>query len=109
MIAVNDNVNNNNIVSVLNRSSLFCIKHERHECDTSNTNVTRVRHKRHEGKTSDTSDMSATRVLHEQHKCDMSATFDFDNNTSENIFPHPYVNYMGNERLQGEEQFHTEN
>ena len=35
--------------------------------------------------------------------------FDFDNETSENIFSHPYISYMGKERLQGEEQFHSKN
>ena len=43
----------------------------------------------------DTSDTGATRVRN----------FDFGNNTSESIFSHPYVSYMANERLQGEEQF----
>ena len=28
---------------------------------------------------------------------------DFDNDTSENIFSHPYISYIANERLQGEE------
>ena len=68
--------------------------------------------------------MSATRVLHEPHKCDTIATlkrvrhwnecdtatvknFDFDNETSKNIFSHPYIYYMVSERLQGEEQFHS--
>ena len=44
-------------------------------------------------------DMSATRVK----------KFDFHNNTSENIFSHPYISYMANERLQGEEQYHSKN
>ena len=35
--------------------------------------------------------------------------FDFDNDTSKNIFSHPYIYYMASERLQGEEQFHTKN
>ena len=55
--------------------------------------------------------------------------FDFDNNTSEYIFSHPYISYvhgdiilrvvlkdsiispcyMANERLQGEERFHSKN
>ena len=46
-----------------------------------------------------TSDTSATRV----------ENFDFDNDTSENIFSDPYISYMANERLQGEEQFHFKN
>ena len=28
---------------------------------------------------------------------------------SENIFSHPYISYVANERLQGEEQFHSKN
>ena len=32
--------------------------------------------------------------------------FVFDNETSENIFLHPYISYIANERLQGEEQFY---
>ena len=43
----------------------------------------------------------------------MSATrrknFDFDNDTSKNIFAHPYIYYLAKERLQGEEQFHSKN
>ena len=35
------------------------------------------------------------------------ANFDFVNDTSENIFSHPYISYMENKRLQGEEQFHS--
>ena len=35
--------------------------------------------------------------------------FDFDNGTSENIFSHPYIIYIANERLQGEKQFHSKN
>ena len=60
------------------------------------------------------SDTSATRVRHERHECSTKVTsatqvknFDFDNETSENIFSHPYISYMANERLQGEEQFHS--
>ena len=48
---------------------------------------------------SETSDMSATRVKN----------FDFDNDTSKNIFSHSYFYYMASERLQGEEQFHSRN
>ena len=51
-----------------------------------------------------------------QHECytkDTSAArvknFDFDSDTSKNIFLHPYIYYMASERLQGEEQFHTKN
>ena len=35
--------------------------------------------------------------------------FDFDNDTSKNIFSHPYIYYMASETLQGEEQFHSKN
>ena len=55
------------------------VLHERHERDTSDTRATR--------------DTNATRVPHEQHECNTSAIrvkeFDFDNDTSENRFPHP--------------------
>ena len=44
-------------------------------------------------------DASATRV----------EIFDFDNDMSENIFSHPYISYMANKRLQGEEQFYSKN
>ena len=73
-------------------------KHERNECDTSDTNATRVRHKGHE------CDRSATRVLHERHEWKI---FDFDNYTSKNIFSHCYIYYMASERFQGEEEFHS--
>ena len=33
--------------------------------------------------------------------------FDFDNETSENIFLHPYISYIANERLQAQKQFHS--
>ena len=58
--------------------------------------------------------MSATRTTRVQHEChtnDTSVTrvgnFDFDKDTSENMFSHAYISYMANERLQGEEQFHS--
>ena len=35
--------------------------------------------------------------------------FDFDNDTSKNIFSHPYICYMASERLQGGQQFHSRN
>ena len=50
----------------------------------------------------DTSDTSATRTTRVKN-------FDFDNDTSENIFSHPCISYMANERLQEEEQFHSKN
>ena len=57
--------------------------------------------------------MSATRVLHERHEYDMIVAlmkkFDFDKDTSENIFSHHYIGYMANERLQGDEKFHSKN
>ena len=59
----------------------------------------------------DTSDINATLVTRVKHECDTSATqvkhFDFDNDTSKNIFSRPYIYYMAGERLQEEEQFHT--
>ena len=33
--------------------------------------------------------------------------FDVDNDTSKNIFSHPYIYYMASKRLQGEEKFHS--
>ena len=57
----------------------------------------------------DTSDTNVTLVWHEFNINDTSATqvrnFDFDNDTSENIFSQPYTSYMTNERLQWEEQW----
>ena len=61
----------------------------------------------------DMNDTSATRVWHECFTSDTSAArvknFDFDNGTSENTSSQPYSNYMANERLQEEEQFHYKN
>ena len=83
------------------------MRHERHECNTSATLATRVRYK---------CGTSATRTRLVRHGCytnDASATwgknFDFDNDTSKNIFSLPYIYYMASERLQGEEQFHSRN
>ena len=53
----------------------------------------------HECDTSDTNDTSATQVK----------IFDFDNDTAKNIFSHPHIYYIASERLQEEEQFHTNN
>ena len=75
-------------------------RHKRHECDISNTSATRVLHKRHEGNTSAT---RTTRVRHEWK------IFDFDNDTVKNLFSHRYIYYMTSEKLQVEEQFHSEN
>ena len=47
----------------------------------------------------DTNDTSATRVKN----------FDFNNDTRENIFSHPYISFIANEISQGEEQFHSKN
>ena len=91
-------------------SSLFynmSVRHEQHECDTSDMNTTRVQHERHECSTSE------TLVQRECHTSDTTATrvknFVFDNGTSENMSSHPYIYYMANERLQEEEQFHSKN
>ena len=67
-----------------------------HECNTSNTSVTRVRHEQHECYTNNT---SALRVKN----------FDFNNDTGKNIFWYPYIFFMANEGLQGEEEFYTKN
>ena len=73
--------------------------------DTSDTNATRVQREW------DASDTSATQVRHERYTKGKSATrvrhewknFDFDNDTSKNIFLHSYIYYMASERLLGEE------
>ena len=46
--------------------------------------------------------MSATRTTRVKN-------FDFGNAMSENMFSHPYISYIANERLQGEEQFPSKN
>ena len=78
-------------------------RHGRHECDTSATLATRVRHER----------TNETQVRHECYTNGTSATWvknsDFDTNTSKNIFLHLYIYYTASERLQGEEQFHPKN
>ena len=81
--------------------------------NTSDTSATRTTEMQHQ---CDASDTSATRARHERHKCDTSATrttrvgnFDFDNDTSKNIFSHPYIYYTASERLQAEQQFHSRN
>ena len=63
----------------------------------------------------DTIDTSATRQRYERQDCDSNNRivtrvkhFDFGNDTSENIFSHPYISYMEYERLQGS-QFHSKN
>ena len=78
------------------------------EFNTSVTGTTRVWHKQHICNT------SATRMTQMWNECDtnnMSATrvknFDFDNDTSENIFSHHYISCIAYEKLQGEEQSHA--
>ena len=63
------------------------------KCDTSAARTKRVRRECY------TNGKSATRVKN----------FDFDNDTSKNIFSHPHIYYMASERLQEEEQFHSKN
>ena len=84
----------------MNDTSVTQGQHERHKC---NTRATGVRDGQHECNT-------------RQHKCytnNTSATlvrnFDFDNDTSENIFSHLYIRYMANEGLQREEQLYSKN
>ena len=80
--------------------------------DTSDTGATRVPRLFHDCNT------SVTGVWYERRMCNTSSArtkkvrlknFDFHNNTSENMFLHPYVSYMVNERLQKKEQFHSKN
>ena len=92
------------------RSSLIhnkSARYEQHECDTSETRTTRVQHE---------CDASVSRTTQEQHECHTNDTgvtraksFDFNNDTSENLFSHRCNCYMASERLQGEEQFHSKN
>ena len=70
--------------------------HELHECDTNDANETGATRAQHECYTNYT---SMTRVKN----------FDFHNNKSKDMFSHLYISYMANERLQGEEQFHSKN
>ena len=79
---------------------MYCTTRMPHRSDTSAIQATRVWH---------VWDTSGTRLLHERPKYDTSENFDFDNDTSENIFSQPYINYMAIERLQGEEQFYSKN
>ena len=39
----------------------------------------------------------------------MGKRIDFGNDTSKNIFSHPYIYYMASKRLQGGKQFHSKN
>ena len=52
----------------------------------------------------DTTDTSVTRVLLNDTSATRVKNFDLNNDISENVFSHPYISYMANERLQGEEQ-----
>ena len=82
-------------------------RNEQHEC---NASATRVRHEQHEW---DTSNTSATQVQHECSTNNTSGTrvknFDFDSDTSKNIFSQPFIYYMASETLQREDQFHSKN
>ena len=75
---------------IKSNTSTTLVRHKRHKCNMSETEATKVRHE---------FDTSATRVQN----------FNFDNRTRENIFSHPYMSYLANERLQGEEQFNFKN
>ena len=88
-----------NFQQTVRRSSLFynaSTRHVHHGCNTSNTSAIRMTRVQQECYTNDT---RATRVKN----------FDFDNDTSENIFSHPYISYRANEILQEEEQLHSKN
>ena len=56
-----------------------------------------------------TSVTRTTQVRYGRHNCARVKNFDFDNNTSENIFSYTYINHIANEILQGEEKFHSKN
>ena len=86
------------------------MQRKQHECSTSKmiaTQTTRVQHKYN------TSARCTTRVQDECYRNNTSVTwvnnFDFDNDTSNNIFSHPYIYYTASERLQGEVQLHSKN
>ena len=68
------------------------------EPDTSDTRVTRTTWVQHEWEW----------VQHERYtnytKAPRVKNLDFDNDKSENIFPHPYISYVKNEKLQEVEQ-----
>ena len=81
------------------RSSLIyntSARHERHECDMSETRATRVRHK------CGTSVTRKARMWHEWDILILIAT-----RVKTNL--HPYIYYMARERLQGEGKFHSKN
>ena len=77
-------------------------RHERHDCDTSETRAKRVRHE---------CNTSATRTTQVQHECDTNDTsvaraknFDFDNDTSGNILA-----IWQMKDYKEKEQFHSKN
>ena len=71
------------------------------------TRTTRVPHERQECIRANDSDTSATRTTRTTRVWQEWKSFDFDNYTSENIFSHPYIYYMANERSQEKKQFHS--
>ena len=87
-----------------------------HECNTSNTSVTRTTRQWHEWDYSKTllryerhKCCKSARVRHERHECTGVKNFDFENGTKGNIFSHPHISYVTNETLQGEEDFYFKN
>ena len=66
-------------------------RNELHKCNTSVTQTTGVRHECY---------TNYTIVAQVKH-------FDFDNDTSEKIFSHPYISYVANERLLADEKFNS--
>ena len=86
----------------------------KHECNTNNTSVAQVRHEGHKCNT------SATWVLIEPRECNRSGTWTalvehgwkiliLISTRVKTYFHTPKISYMANERLQGEEQFHSKN
>ena len=78
------------------QTSGIWVRHKWHECGTSATQVR-------------LSDTSATRVRISARRTTRVRHERKINYTSENIFSHPCISYMANERLQREEQFHSKN
>ena len=79
------------IFSILQHECQTRATRARQECDTNDTSATRMRYQRHEcDHECYTNNTSATRVK----------KISFDNDTSENIFSHPYISYIANKRLQ---------
>ena len=69
------------------------VQYKKPKCDTSATRTTRVRHECYKNGT------SAARVKNS----------DSENDTSESIISHHSISCMANERLRGDEQFHSKN